>query len=256
MRQHVLGDLLHLTDRPLGEDELVGLFERTALARNRTLIRRLAAAVLQYDGSTSRSDWARELYKRVTFHTGPRLLDALTEEELDALIRGEEGAEEDPPSELHKNRPATSAHDFRAPKPVDAPPVPDRTSTGECGPVVSDSDQAASNHSATFPESPPTHELEAQFQRAMLSLYQRTKQEVGYNARHFLRMIVEQGGVAAAKRLVMTDHPSDGFSYLWEHRRLDLTVEALVIAPEFDTLFDADVVAHAKRRLQGDSNMT
>jgi hypothetical protein len=90
IRQEVLGDLLHATDRPLGEDELVGLFERTALARNRTLIRRLAAAVLRYDGATARSDWARELYKRVTFSTGPRLLDALTENELDALIRAEE----------------------------------------------------------------------------------------------------------------------------------------------------------------------
>ena len=33
-RQEVLGDLLHSTGRPLGEDELVGLFERSALARN------------------------------------------------------------------------------------------------------------------------------------------------------------------------------------------------------------------------------
>jgi hypothetical protein len=97
IRQDVLGDLLHSTDRPLGEDELVGLFERTALARNRTLIRRLAIAVLAYDGRTARSDWARELYKRVTFTTGPRLLDALTEEELDALISGDERPVSTPP---------------------------------------------------------------------------------------------------------------------------------------------------------------
>lgn len=90
IRQEVLGDLLHSASRPLGEDELVGLFERTALARNRTLIRRLASAVLDYDGATARSDWARELYKRITFSTGPRLLDALAEDELDALIRGNE----------------------------------------------------------------------------------------------------------------------------------------------------------------------
>lgn len=87
-REEVLGDLLHSTDRPLGEDELVGLFERSALARNRALIRRLAVAVLTYDGPTARSEWARALYKRVTFSTGPRLLDALSDAELDEIIHG------------------------------------------------------------------------------------------------------------------------------------------------------------------------
>lgn len=87
-RQEALGDLLYSTDHPLGEDELTGLFERTALARNRVLIRKLAATVLQYEGPVARSEWARAFYKRVTFHTGPRLLDALSENELDELIGG------------------------------------------------------------------------------------------------------------------------------------------------------------------------
>jgi hypothetical protein len=97
-RQEVLGDLLHSTDRPLGEDELVGLFERSALARNHALIRRLAVAVLAYDGPTARSEWARDLYKRVRFSTGPRLLDALSDAELDAVIHGTEAAPA-PPSQ-------------------------------------------------------------------------------------------------------------------------------------------------------------
>jgi hypothetical protein len=88
-RQEVLGALLHSTGRPLGEDELVGLFERSALARNHALIRRLAVAVLAYDGPTARSKWARDLYKRVTFSTGPRLLDSLSDTELDAIIHGD-----------------------------------------------------------------------------------------------------------------------------------------------------------------------
>jgi len=92
-RQEVLGDLQHSPDRPLGEDELVGLFERSALARNRALIRRLAVAVSEYDGP-ARSEWARTLYKRVTFSTGPLLLDALSDAELDAIIRGTEGPAE------------------------------------------------------------------------------------------------------------------------------------------------------------------
>lgn len=90
IRQEVLGNLLHTGNRPLGEDELVGMFERTALARNRRLLRSLAAAVLDYSGPAPRSDWARELYKRVTFGTGPCLLDALSDNEIDALIRSAE----------------------------------------------------------------------------------------------------------------------------------------------------------------------
>jgi hypothetical protein len=88
LRQEVLGDLLHSTEHPLGEDELVGLFERSALARNHALIRRLAVAVLAYEGPMARSEWARELFKRVTFTTGPRLLDALSDAELDEIIHG------------------------------------------------------------------------------------------------------------------------------------------------------------------------
>lgn len=85
-RQELLGDLMQGASRPLGEDELVGIFERTALARNRSLARRLAVAVMSYEGKGSRSEWARGLYKRVTFVTGPRLLDVLDEAEIDDLV--------------------------------------------------------------------------------------------------------------------------------------------------------------------------
>ena len=108
-RQEVLGDLLHSTDRPLGEDELVGLFERSALARNRALIRRLAVAVLAYDGPAARSEWARDLYKRVTFITGPRLLDALSDAELDAIIHGTETASALRSSSARASRPASAS---------------------------------------------------------------------------------------------------------------------------------------------------
>jgi hypothetical protein len=92
-RQEVLGDLMHASDRPLAEDELVGLLERTALARNRALVRRLALAVLTYDGTMARSEWAHKLYLRVTFTTGARLLDGLSDEEFDTIIREARGAE-------------------------------------------------------------------------------------------------------------------------------------------------------------------
>lgn len=88
VRQEILGDLVGKGPKPLGEDELVGLFERTALSRNRELVRRTAAFVMEYDGPR-RMNWAREQYKRITFATGPRLLDVLDGHELDTLIRGD-----------------------------------------------------------------------------------------------------------------------------------------------------------------------
>ncbi len=87
VRQEVLGDLLSGAERPLGEDELVGMFERTALARNRKLMRALARVVTEYDRKGSRSDWARPLYKKVTFLTGPRFLDILEEAEIESVVR-------------------------------------------------------------------------------------------------------------------------------------------------------------------------
>jgi hypothetical protein len=89
LRHEVIGDLLFSASRPLREDELVGLFERSAVARNRSLVRRLTIIVQEYNGP-GRSKWARKLYRDVTVATGPRLLDAVSDEELDALIRGDE----------------------------------------------------------------------------------------------------------------------------------------------------------------------
>lgn len=86
LRRDVLGDLTDRFDRPLGEDEMVGLFERSAMARNRPLIRALALTVMAYQGKGPRSEWARELYKAVHYSTGPRALDGFTENELAALI--------------------------------------------------------------------------------------------------------------------------------------------------------------------------
>ena len=89
VRRDTLGDLTDRYDRPLGVDEMVGLFERSDMARNRPLIRALAKAVMEYDGQGSRSDWAREVFKETRYATGPRALDGLSEEEITDFIQGE-----------------------------------------------------------------------------------------------------------------------------------------------------------------------
>jgi hypothetical protein len=85
------------------------------------------------------------------------------------------------------------------------------------------------------------NQAERQFHRAMVAIYETAKRDLGYNATRFLQMISEQGGLATARQLLWSDQPSDGFTTLWSHHRLDLTVEAHVIKPEFAALFtDAD----------------
>jgi hypothetical protein len=89
IRRDTLGDLTDHYSKPLGVDEMVGLFERSEMARNRPLIRALAKAVMEYEGAGSRSDWAREVYKEIRYTTGPRALDGMSEQEITTLIRGE-----------------------------------------------------------------------------------------------------------------------------------------------------------------------
>lgn len=84
-RFEVLGDLSSSSARALGEDELVGLFERSALVRNRALANALAGRVLAYEGP-NRSQWARRLYKIATFQSGVRLLDALDDSAMEAFV--------------------------------------------------------------------------------------------------------------------------------------------------------------------------
>lgn len=84
-RQAVVGDLQSEAARPLGEDELVGLFERSALSRNRELARALARRVLEYQG-TNRSAFARQLYMEARYSTGPLLVDAMSPEQVEEHV--------------------------------------------------------------------------------------------------------------------------------------------------------------------------
>lgn len=84
-RYESLGELPAPSSGGLGEDELVGLLERTQLVRNRALARALASRVMAYTGP-NRSKWARALYKVATFQSGLRLLDALEEAEIESFV--------------------------------------------------------------------------------------------------------------------------------------------------------------------------
>lgn len=87
------------------------------------------------------------------------------------------------------------------------------------------------------------------FHRAMVRIHERARDEVGYNATRFIQMVAELGGVEAANRLLDSSGVSDGFTTLWEAKRLDISVEAVVLQPEFAPLFDTRRLRVARDRL-------
>lgn len=92
--------------------------------------------------------------------------------------------------------------------------------------------------------------LETQFDLAMLDIYRRAKDEVAYNATRYLQMLQEHRGLGTARILLHAPKPSDGYTALWERKRLDLTVEALIIEDRWHELFSDEEREIAHRRLQ------
>ena len=90
---------------------------------------------------------------------------------------------------------------------------------------------------------------EAHFYAEIREGTERLKREIGYNPTYFNRMVADHGPIEATRRLVVADTVSDGFTKLWEHKRLSMTVEALAILPWYASLFHQEVVARARRRL-------
>jgi hypothetical protein len=92
--------------------------------------------------------------------------------------------------------------------------------------------------------------LEDEFAREMLRAADEAKRELRYNPTYWLRMIGELGAVGAAKQLLKGPNVSDGFTRLWEERRLDLSVEYFVLLPKYAPLFSGAERAEARRRLR------
>ena len=89
------------------------------------------------------------------------------------------------------------------------------------------------------------------FDQAMFNIYRRAKDEAGYNATAFLRMLSDRGGLATAKTLINSPKPSDGYTALYERERLDLTVEAMVLeSPQWHELFTTEELKCARNRLR------
>lgn len=82
-------------------------------------------------------------------------------------------------------------------------------------------------------------DLEKQFHKDMVKIYEKAKNECSYTPTRFIQMVSEKGGLKTAKELIIKNIDSYGFERLRELKRLDLTVEALVLRNKYKKLFSS-----------------
>lgn len=93
------------------------------------------------------------------------------------------------------------------------------------------------------------NDLEKRWHREMVDIHAAAK-AIGYNASRFIQLVDEHGGLAAARQLINSDQPSDGFTKLWEMQRLDIAVEARALKPEYRELFAPEEIRRCRQRLR------
>jgi len=77
----------------------------------------------------------------------------------------------------------------------------------------------------------------------------RSQREAGYNPTLFRQMLGSDGGYRTAVRLLSANKVSDGFEKLWEKGRLDLSVEALILQPEWASYFAQELRSIAQKAI-------
>lgn len=92
--------------------------------------------------------------------------------------------------------------------------------------------------------------LEKQFTERLLEAAKIAKTECNYNPSVFLKMLSDYGGIGTARRLIAAKTISDGFEKLWRLKRLDLTVEAIVLEAKWKSIFSDAELEIAKDRLK------
>jgi hypothetical protein len=89
-----------------------------------------------------------------------------------------------------------------------------------------------------------------QFTNFLREKAKEAERKIRYRPSYFLAMLETEGGYRTALKLLSSNDVSDGFVKLWEHGRLDLSVEALVVESEWRQVFDPALLALAEKKLK------
>jgi hypothetical protein len=95
-----------------------------------------------------------------------------------------------------------------------------------------------------------TNNVEDQFHRAMIAVYQNALRDCTQRAAYFLEMVGRQGGVETAKKLLQSDDVDRGSTARWECGRPDLMFEYLILQPKYAELFTDEEKEMARQRLK------
>lgn len=84
--------------------------------------------------------------------------------------------------------------------------------------------------------------LEQKFTAALAAACRQAQEQVGCPMTGLLQKIEKYGGVSTARDYIRKNRLSDGFTVLEQAGKLALSMEALVTAPAYGTLFTDDEV--------------
>jgi hypothetical protein len=91
-------------------------------------------------------------------------------------------------------------------------------------------------------------EIDNEFQARVLAALAECHR-LGYHPTDFERMLEDARASRVAEKLVLSGEVQSGFKRLAEMHRLDLTVEAIMIEPQFESLFKPAIREAARWRL-------
>lgn len=95
-----------------------------------------------------------------------------------------------------------------------------------------------------------TDQLELDFHKAMLNVYEAIYDRCGYRARKFKWLICKSGGLRAARILLSTDRMTEGLVQLYAAGSLDVSMEVMILNPKWNPLFNERERNMAKSRLR------
>jgi len=95
-----------------------------------------------------------------------------------------------------------------------------------------------------------TEQLKKSFHQEMINLYKKIIKIIKYKPTRLMDFINKYGGYEAAVKYISTESNVQDFAVLWEKERLDLSVEALITAEAYRSLFQEEIVAFCDRKLK------
>jgi hypothetical protein len=88
------------------------------------------------------------------------------------------------------------------------------------------------------------------FEKRVWSAIDTMKDEYDYTPTLLINMINDHGAVEAVKRLINNPKPSSGYTKLWELKALNLSMEAIILEKEWESIFSEEERLKAKKRLK------